>query len=219
MAFSEQTLAFLFENRMHDSRAWYQEHKNQYQQYVAQPCKALIQQVQPYLAQIDPQISCTPRCMSRIYRDARFSKDKSLFRTSFWCTFSRPRDGGEYPAFYFEAGQERFSYGCGFYHASTVQMQLLRQMILEQSPSYLAARQAMDSQQTFSLYGELYKRNHFPDAPSEQQDWLNRRNMGASCQSTDFPLLFSDALPQVLGEGYVQLTPFYRFLLNAAEQA
>lgn len=97
MAFSEKSLAFLFENRMHDSRAWYQEHKTQYQQYVAQPCKALIQQVQPYLAQIDPQISCTPRCMSRIYRDTRFSKDKSLFRTSFWCTFSRPRDGGEYP--------------------------------------------------------------------------------------------------------------------------
>lgn len=78
-------------------------------------------------------------------------------------------------------------------------MQLLRQMILEQSPSYLAARQAMDSQQTFSLYGELYKRNHFPDAPSEQQDWLNRRNMGASCQSTDFPCCSVMRCPRCLG--------------------
>lgn len=77
MAFSEKSLAFLFENRMHDSRAWYQEHKTQYQQSVAQPCKALIQQVQPYLAQIDPQISCTPRCMSRIYRDTRFPRIKA----------------------------------------------------------------------------------------------------------------------------------------------
>lgn len=40
--FSQKTLDFLFENRLHDSREWFAQHKKEYQELVIQPLRQLV---------------------------------------------------------------------------------------------------------------------------------------------------------------------------------
>lgn len=95
MLFSNEALEFLYINRLNDSREWYNEHKPEYRRLIIEPMTRLIDELTPTVLSIDPELDCTPkigRCISRLYRDTRFSKDKSLYRDVVWCTFSQRGD-------------------------------------------------------------------------------------------------------------------------------
>ena len=130
MPFSQQSVDFLFENRLHDSREWFRDHKQTYAEQVTEPMKQLILDVAPAVLKIDPLIEINPARISRIYRDMRLNPD-SIFRAHIWYTFSRTRE--QYhalPGFYFSIGAGGISYGCGYYCASAQSMQKLRRLIL-----------------------------------------------------------------------------------------
>ena len=136
--FSQNTLEFLFENRLNDSRDWFWEHHDQYEQWVLSPLRDLAQALAPTAAKIDPEIVLRPdRTISRIRRDTRFSHDKSLYRDNMWIIFKRGKaHGDEVPGLYFEINRSGFEYGCGFYHCSPAVMSAIRQMVLEDAPLY-----------------------------------------------------------------------------------
>ena len=56
MPFSQQSVDFLFENRLHDSREWFRDHKQTYAEQVTEPMKQLILDVAPAVLKIDPLI-------------------------------------------------------------------------------------------------------------------------------------------------------------------
>ncbi len=57
---------------------------------------------------VSPQIN---RTISRIYRDTRFSKDKSPYKTTMWVTFKRPvKEWQNAPAYFFEITLESYRY-------------------------------------------------------------------------------------------------------------
>lgn len=101
MPFTQQSIDFLFENRLHDSREWFGEHKQDYQRLVVEPMTALIEELAPTITKIDPLIEINPKRISRIYRDMRLHPD-SIFRDHIWYTFSRVREQFQaLPGFYF----------------------------------------------------------------------------------------------------------------------
>ena len=94
MPISEKTLQFLWENRIKNSRDWYTEHKNEFQEFVLVPMIELVEQLQKPLYEIDPLLIVVPKIgksISRVYRDIRFSKDKTLYRDIMWCVFARDK--------------------------------------------------------------------------------------------------------------------------------
>lgn len=219
MPFSVKTLDFLFQNHFNDSKQWYSEHKDEFVRYVAEPCSEFIMAMQPAINRIDPKILCGPKNYSRIYRDVRFSKDKSLFREHMWCYFGLKSEGAEMPSFYFDFSPDGFSYGCGFYYAGTETMESMRELITAQDKLYLKARKAIEAQKIFKLDGELYKRNHFPTQSDYDCDWLNRRNIFAYTDSKNFDLLFSDKLAEKVSADFIAIAPFYDFLIKARNNA
>ena len=83
MPFSPKTLDFLWENRMRNSRDWFEEHKSEYRSYVVEPLCELVEALTPTMLQIDSLFTVDPRVdktISRIWRDTRYSHDKSLSR-------------------------------------------------------------------------------------------------------------------------------------------
>ena len=55
---------------------------------VKAPFEAFIQELAPAMLSIDPQMELRPyRCMARLRRDVRFTKDKSPFRDHLWVLF------------------------------------------------------------------------------------------------------------------------------------
>lgn len=213
-----QALDFLFENRIKDSKSWYQEHKQLHKELVTEPFKEFIVNMGPYIEKIDPTLLCSPKKISRIYRDTRFTKDKTIFRDNVWTVFMHGKGIYEgYPCFYFDFSPRGFNYGCGYYKASTDSMDAIRELILKGDKAYISARKAFDSQDTFFLEGESYKRNRFPDAKEKDLDWLNRKTVCFIAESKDFNLLFGDtkALAEKVGNDFMKIKPIYDFLMKA----
>ncbi|MBP1561010.1 MAG: DUF2461 domain-containing protein [Oscillospiraceae bacterium] len=217
MSFSAKSLDFLFENSLNDSKAWFNEHKEDYKKYVVEPFSELIGRIAPVMLEIDEEFVCDPRKLSRLYRDARYAKGKSIFRDYVWYTFSRPvSEKRAVPGYYFSISPNGFDYGCGFYCADSSTMAAARKLILADDKSFKQALSAYKKQDTFELYGELYKRDHYPDETAEKRDWLNRKALGVCCESKEFGLLFSDGLADKVAEDFRSIAPVYKFFTAAA---
>lgn len=218
MNFSARSLDFIFENMLNDSKVWFSEHKEEYRQCIVLPFQELIEKLTPTMLEIDRKLICDPKKLSRIYRDARYAKGKSIFRDYVWYTFSRTRDMYKsLPGFYFSISPNGFDYGCGYYYASTESMEEIRSLILKGDKSFSAALKAYKGQQVFSLGGDMYKRDRFPDASPERKEWLNRRSIFLSCESKDFELLFSDKLAEKIAADFKAIAPVYQLFMKAEE--
>ena len=155
MPFSQQSVDFLFENRLHDSREWFRDHKQTYAEQVTEPMKQLILDVAPAVLKIAPHIEINPARISRIYRDMRLNPD-SIFRDHIWYTFSRTRE--QYhalPGFYFSIGAGGISFGCGYYCASAQSMQKLRRLILAGDDCFKEAFLAAEKLKGFEKVGTM----------------------------------------------------------------
>lgn len=219
MALSAKTLDFLVENRLNNSRDWYQAHKAGFQSLVFEPMAGLVEQLAPAMREIDPQLVTEPktdRTISRVYRDTRFSKDKSLYRDVMWLVFLRDKKAfPDAPGFFFEFSPQGFRYGCGYYSAPPKLMDAIRSLVLNHDRSFLLARDSLAAQPVFTLEGEKYKRPRYPDAAPEEQDWLDRKGISFLHNSKDFDLLFSDRLADTLSQDFELLKPAYEFLCRA----
>lgn len=220
MPFSQKTLQFLFENRLHDSREWFGEHKEQYRRYVYEPLQELAEGLGPHMLRLDPQFTTEPRVdktICRIWRDTRYSHDKSLYRDSMWIIFKRGKmHSTQMPGIHFEITLDGFNFGGGFHQASTGYMETLRHMALTGEEAFLQAQAFYCNQNTYRMQGECYKRPHYPRQPEELRLWLERRNIAFEAESSDYDLLFSDRLVDYLAEQFRLFAPIYRFLLAAA---
>ena len=221
MPFSQASIDFLFENRIRDSREWYNEHKDEYRRLVVEPMAELVTELTPVIRSIDDQLICDPKIgktISRIHRDTRFSHDKSVFRATAWCVFKRDKHlCPHYPAFYFEMGPSGFSYGCGYYDAGPQLMENFRTLVLVNDPTFDQMRRFMEGQDHFVMDGARYKRSKFPDADPQLRQWLDLKNICFDHTSTDAELLFSPQLGQQIAQGFLALQPAYRFMLRAVE--
>jgi len=219
MPFSDETLKFLFENRVVDSKSWFSEHRDDYEHLVLDPLRELVTALEPAIMSIDPLLICEPkvgRSISRIFRDTRFSHDKSIFRDVMWCVFIRDKKlYNGLPGFWFEFSPKGFRYGCGYYQASTESMDAMRDMIIADEKSYKSAKKAFDKQSVFQLGDSKYKRSRHPEQSEEKREWLDQRSLDFITESEDFDLLFSDALADKLASDFNLLVPIYDFMMAA----
>ena len=89
--FPEKTVSFLCGLAAHNDREWFAAHKKEYETEVLEPAKAFVRAMGERLRRLSPQIKAEPRTdgsLFRLYRDTRFSPDKSPYKTNlgifFW---------------------------------------------------------------------------------------------------------------------------------------
>jgi uncharacterized protein (TIGR02453 family) len=86
--FSSRTLSFLRALKRHNDRAWFAEHKEAYLRDVHQPMLDFVEWVASALRPVAPELEASPRAsLFRIYRDTRFSADKTPFKTQVGAVF------------------------------------------------------------------------------------------------------------------------------------
>jgi uncharacterized protein (TIGR02453 family) len=214
--FSHKTLDFLVENRIQNSKVFFEEHRADYNEQVLNPLRELVRELTPTMLDIDPLFTVEPavnKTIARIYRDVRFSRDKSLYRDEMWITFMRNKKFWQgLPGYYFAFGPDGFAYGVGYYEASADSMDVFRKMILKRDRAFTEMLSAYENQHQFRLEGERYKRTKYPDEPENIRYWLDLKNINFECSSKDFDLLFSKRLSGVLADGFTLLKPLYDFI-------
>ena len=220
MTISQKSLDFLLTNFVTNSREWFNEHKDEYREFVVEPLADLVMKLTPGMLAIDSGFITEPkidRTISRIHRDMRMphNRSKSRYRQNSWIVFIRDKKlYNGLPGFYFEIHPSGFGYGMGYYQASTASMKTMREMLLSGEPSAKKAVEAYEKQKVFSIEGEEYKRPKHSDAPENLHPWLERKGFSLVHDSDDFNLLFSEGLANVVMKNFKKIAPVYHFLTD-----
>ena len=221
-SFSQRSLDFLYFNHKYNSKLWYQEHKEDFKQYLSVPFRDLATAMSPRMLEIDEQMITEPKSIvSRLYKDLRFAKDKtSLYRDHMWLTFMRDTSATcGLPGFFFEISPYNFSYGCGYYMTDAKSMASLRNLILSNAPVFQKAKECFENQSIFSLVGETFKKPRYADYPEDLSRWLEKKDICFIANSTDIDLLFSPNLADVLCDRFEMIKPLYDLMMTAESLA
>lgn len=131
MHIESNTFEFLNNLRLNNSREWFLENKAQYEAANAN-IKAFITALIAEFSLFDPQINTdiqASKCLFRIYRDIRFAKDKTPYKTWFSAGISvdgRKLDGPEY-YFHVEPGNNYIA--AGYWRPEKQHLDAIRQEI------------------------------------------------------------------------------------------
>jgi uncharacterized protein (TIGR02453 family) len=136
---------FLGELRRHNEREWFNANKARYLAEVREPLLAFIEAVGPKLAAISPSIVADARAsggsLLRIYRDTRFSQDKTPYKTnaalSFWV--HGPKDA-ETPGYYLHLEPRLVFLGAGLWRPGPDALRAIRQAIVRDPACWKRAR-------------------------------------------------------------------------------
>jgi uncharacterized protein (TIGR02453 family) len=107
--FHPATFRFLRDLARNNEKAWFEAHRDVYEQQVRDPMRRLVEALDARLGSIAPEIVGDPkRSMFRIHRDVRFSKNKSPYKTNAGVWLYH-RDAGR------KVGTDGEGGGAGFY--------------------------------------------------------------------------------------------------------
>ena len=128
--FSSKTLAFLRGLKRNNDREWFNARKSDYEQFVRAPMLEVVEQLAVDFRKIAPELSAGPKSLFRIYRDTRFSEDKSPYKTNASAVFPHkhlPKHGGA--GLYFEVTPTWVWAGGGLHTPDTPLLQTEREHI------------------------------------------------------------------------------------------
>jgi uncharacterized protein (TIGR02453 family) len=129
--FSRKTLAFLRALKRHNDREWFRLRKAEYEEHVRGPMIRLLERLAGDLRQFAPELISDPRVsLYRIYRDTRFSEDKTPLKTHVAAHFpARGFARGEGSGLYVEVAPAWVWIGGGLYMPSSSDLRLIREHI------------------------------------------------------------------------------------------
>lgn len=126
--FTPETLRFLRGLKRNNRRDWFSKHRGEYDAHVRAPMIAAIERLAVDLPAFAPDLVADPRrSMYRIYRDVRFSPDKSPYKTHAAATFpcrALPRHEGA--GLYFHVSPDEVWIGGGMYAPQPPQLHAVR---------------------------------------------------------------------------------------------
>ena len=85
--FTADTLRFLLENKMNDSKQWYDSHKDEYKRFVYNPFAELTNMLAQTMLGRQPNITKPSVSYHGFAKYTRFTKDKTLYRDHMWIVF------------------------------------------------------------------------------------------------------------------------------------
>jgi uncharacterized protein (TIGR02453 family) len=151
--FSPALFRFLKDLKRNNRREWFAVEKPRWERDVRAPLLAFIEAFAPELKKISPQFRADGKSMFRIYRDTRFSKDKSPFKLMASAHFRHARGGDVHaPGFYLHLEPGQCFGGFGLWHPDGPALEKIRGAILERPAAWKKATARL------ALGGESLKR-------------------------------------------------------------
>jgi uncharacterized protein (TIGR02453 family) len=222
--FSPKAFQLLKAIKKHNDKRWFEAHRPQYDEYVLQPLRDIVTDLSDCMLGIDLSFEVSPavgKTISRIYRDTRFSKDKSLFRDHMWIVFKRSsKDWANWGIGYFlEVNPGWYRFGLGFYDAAPAVMAEFRKRIDEDPKAFLKAVAWYDKQDALKLEGEAYKRPKSEDKPEPIRTWYNYKSFYLCCNRKVDEALRTPRLVDDLTSAFAPTAPLYHYLLSTISAA
>jgi uncharacterized protein (TIGR02453 family) len=134
-SFGPELFRFLAELSDHNDRDWFAANKERYEQDLLEPALAFIEDFEPHLRQFAPHLRADARrvggSLFRIYRDTRFSKDKSPYKTTAGIYFRHEQSKELHaPGFYLHLAPGDVFAGGGIWHPDAKTANAVREAIV-----------------------------------------------------------------------------------------
>ena len=225
MPFTKRSLGFFRGLARHNEKPWFEAHRDVYEAEVRQPMRELTEDLDTRFAQFAPEIGGDPkRSMFRIYRDIRFSKDKSPYKTHAACWFhhlnaarsvgSEAEAGSAGYYFHLEPGG-RSLIGAGIWMPPRPQLNKLRGAIADTPEAFERITRSiprrfggLDDEGTLKRMPRGYTEDH----PAAK--WLRFQSFTSGRTLTDAQVTHP-ALASFLAREYEALLPLVRWLNGA----
>ncbi|OGO52192.1 MAG: hypothetical protein A2Z32_12450 [Chloroflexi bacterium RBG_16_69_14] len=151
--FRPDAIQFLADLAENNDRAWFTPRKADYERLLKRPLEALCVALdERFRARDIPLLADPARSPFRIYRDIRFSKDKSPYKTNIGASFPWAGEGEGRPGGYFHLSPGDIFIGGGMWHPEPVRLAAFRHLV-DSDPGRIHA--VIDEPDYASTFGVL----------------------------------------------------------------
>ena len=224
--FGPECLEFFAELGRNNRKAWFESNRERYETHVLAPARSLVVALGARLKTIAPGAHAEPqvnRSIFRLFRDTRFSRDKTPYKTHLGLWFwegNGPRM--ECSGFYFHLEPGMILLGAGLYRFPEQMLEHYRQSLLHRrhGPALDKALDAVLSKGRYHLYGERYKkvpRGYPEDHP--RAELLRHDGLSVFCEEAVVPSLFSSRLPDWCLRRFQDMLPVHRWVKGLVDRA
>jgi uncharacterized protein (TIGR02453 family) len=214
-----RTFAFLRELAAHNDRGWFEANKPRYLAEVRDPLLRFIADFAPRLARISKHMVADPRpvggSLFRIYRDTRFAKDKSPYKTHVGLSFRHEAGRDVHgPVFYLHLEPGTVFAAAGMWHPPTEAVKQVRDAIVEHPEAWKRATRGRRGVALDEDGGALKRPPRGYDAAHPFVDDLRRTSFTSSASFTQRDACAED-FPARVGAAFQAKLPLVEFLTGA----
>jgi uncharacterized protein (TIGR02453 family) len=157
-----QLFEFLSELSDNNRRDWFKAHKGRYDAEVLNPAVELVSQFVKPLAKLAPLLVASPKrhggSVMRIYKDTRFSRDKTPYKTSVGISFRHEADGTIHaPGVYLHLDPHASFLGVGCWRPERTALAAIRSAIKEQPQAWNRVVNGKRFREKYELAGDSLK--------------------------------------------------------------
>jgi len=218
--FEPAAIQFLADLAENNDRAWFQPRKAEFERLLKTPLEALVAALAERFAARNIPLQADPRrSVFRIYRDTRFSKDKSPYKTNVGASFpwiegaapdERAHGNGGY--FHFQPGEMYL--GGGMWMPEKSRLDAFRRAIVDDPDR---VRAALEEPGFAAVFGSVRSHEELKRTPPgfradhPMADLFRMKDIVFGRRLADDDVLSAD-LPDVLAADYAAALPVFRFL-------
>ncbi len=215
--FKREAIQFLADLAANNARTWFQARKTDYEQLLKEPMEQLCEALSERFAERGVPLQADPRTsVFRIYRDTRFSKDKSPYKTHLAASFplrsTKKQMHGDGAYFHFQPG-EMFM-GGGMWRADKPRLDAFRAALMKkpskvraafEDPGFVKAFKGVKTEDALKRMPPGYPADH------PMADMFRWKDVIFGKRLSDAQVL-SAKLPGTLADSYAAALPVLKFL-------
>lgn len=226
--FRPEAVQFLADLAANNDRAWFQPRKPEYERLLKEPLEALVAALGGRFRERGIPLRADPaRAPFRIYRDVRFSKDKSPYKTNVGASFPWTGEGADdvegrshtanvhSTGGYFHLSPGEIYMGGGFWHPEKPWLDAFRRRVAADPAELRALLDTLDFTATF---GGLSRDGHalqrvpagYP-ADHPEAETLKLKDVVFGRRLSDEEAQSAD-LPRTLADAFATAVPVLRYL-------
>lgn len=218
--FTKKCTDFLRDLSLNNNREWFNEHKETFKVYVEKPFHQFVDDLIEQLRELDPKIQISAKeAVFRIYKDIRFSKDKTPYKEYMAALISKNgRKDHSTPGLYFELRKDGIQIYTGVYEPNKEQLANIRYFIAEHLTEFNKLLQQKAFVKRFgTIQGEKNKLipSDLKEAAAKQQLIYNK-HFYCACK-LEKSIITSDKLIKELINCYKDARPLNQFFQSALE--
>jgi uncharacterized protein (TIGR02453 family) len=215
---TKATFEFLTRLKENNTREWFQENKKDYER-AKKEVESFIAKLISELSILDPSIQSpdVKDCLFRIYKDVRFSKDKSPYKTNFGAFIGKGGRKTTFPGYYIHMEPGESFIAGGVYQPQPDVLKMMRNEIYFNAQEF---RKILESKEFVKYFGKLDEFDKMKKAPREYPadfpdvELLKYRSIIVSQNIPDEKVL-SESYDKYVLEVARAMQPLHAFLLRA----